>query len=423
MLENILFCMHGAILLLFGVYLSAALSDVRMSRKTALQLFGVCVFCGLLQTGTFLFWGKTMVWKLYPLITHLPLILFLCIAYRRKLMTSLAAVFTVYLCCQPSKWFATLVAYFWPNTTAEYLIRFAVLGLVAVIVLKNFAPFLARLFTMDNRSILLIGIMPTIYYVFDYVTVIYTDLWISNNRIAAEFLPFLYAVVFMTFTVLYYRQYEQKADAERSEKLIRLTTEQQIKEINSLKRAEAEVRLLRHDMRLFLNTLAMHMENGETEKARELIVSYSSIIEGTRVERFCENDTVNYVLSDFAARFRAQKTDFQYTVELEDLQVDEILFSSILSNALDNAFNAQAELAEEKRKIRLLLKTVDGKLLLSVKNPTAKKPVFADGLPLSDKKGHGYGTQSIRYMTERLGGNCQFSVDDKGNSFTLRVII
>lgn len=68
-----------------------------------------------------------------------------------------------------------------------------------------------------------------------------------------------------------------------------------------------------------------------------------------------------------------------------------------------------------------MLKMVEGKLLLSVKNPIKNTPVFSDGLPISNKKGHGYGTQSIRYMTERLGGNCQFSAEE--NVFTLRVIL
>ena len=71
--------------------------------------------------------------------------------------------------------------------------------------------------------------------------------------------------------------------------------------------------------------------------------------------------------------------------------------------------------------IRLMLKQSGGKLLLSVKNPTSKQVTFTNGLPLSDKRGHGYGIQSIRYMTERLGGNCQFS--QQQDTFILRVVL
>ena len=64
---------------------------------------------------------------------------------------------------------------------------------------------------------------------------------------------------------------------------------------------------------------------------------------------------------------------------------------------------------------------MDSKLLLSVKNPTKEVPVFSDGLPLSRKPGHGYGAQSIRYLSERLGGSCQFSYHD--GTFILRVVL
>ena len=68
-----------------------------------------------------------------------------------------------------------------------------------------------------------------------------------------------------------------------------------------------------------------------------------------------------------------------------------------------------------------MLKDSGGKLLLSVKNTFNGTPVFIDGLPTTNKKGHGYGTQSIRYMTEKLGGKCQFSTQD--NIFILRVVL
>ena len=68
-----------------------------------------------------------------------------------------------------------------------------------------------------------------------------------------------------------------------------------------------------------------------------------------------------------------------------------------------------------------MLKKFDGKLLLSVKNPFKDMPSFVDGIPSTDEKGHGYGTQSIRYMTDKLGGKCQFTVQN--NLFVLRVVI
>lgn len=99
-----------------------------------------------------------------------------------------------------------------------------------------------------------------------------------------------------------------------------------------------------------------------------------------------------------------------------------MIFSMILSNALDNAFNAQILLPVQQRRIRLVLKNSNEKLLLQLRNGCAAPPVFVDGLPQSQQgPGHGYGTRSIRFATERLGGNCRFSMED--GDFLLQIIV
>lgn len=421
MMENLLFFVHGALLLLFGISLSAAFAGIRFTKKNTFLFLGLCAFCGGLQLIAYALFTASALWELYPVNTHIPLILFLCIVYRKKVTTAMAAVFTAYLCCQPAKWCGVLAIYITNSTVAEYLARITALLIVSFITLKYLAIYLSEIFNKDTRSVCIFGMMPMIYYLFDYATVIYTDLWTSNNRVIAEFLPFFLGITYMIFCSVYYREYEQKTDAERKEQIIRIMVDRQGKEIEAIKRSEQEVRLLRHDMRLLLSSLAVCIENGEHDKAQEIISSYSSHIEGTKVEYFCKKDAVNYVLSDFAAKCRAKNVVFTYTIEVDEMKTDEILFSSILSNALDNALNAQEGLGEGMRNIRLMLKTDHGKLLLSVENPTADSPAFADGLPITTRKGHGYGAQSIRYMTERLGGNCQFTMQD--NTFIVRVVI
>ena len=86
---------------------------------------------------------------------------------------------------------------------------------------------------------------------------------------------------------------------------------------------------------------------------------------------------------------------------------------------MDNALNAQD--GQDEGDIRLLLKNSNGKTLLCVKNTFRKAPLFRNGIPASFREGHGYGVQSILYITEKLGGNCQFTIED--NWFILRVVV
>ena len=422
MVDIILFFIHYALILLFGVVLSFTFCSISFaSGKNFLSVGILFTVCGILQLAAYLYLGEEVVWEIYPLITHLPVILFLFLRYRKRIITILSAVTTAYLCCQPAKWIGLMVMALTHSDTTELIFRILTLIVVGFIARKYIAPYISKLFEKDFVSICIFGSIPIFYYLFDYVTAVYTYLWHENSQLTIEFLPFALCVFFMVFCVVYYKEYERKADAERRAQLIRISAQQQAAQIEAVKRTEQELRIIRHDMRLLLNTVAMYIENGDHDSVKEIIASYTSRIEGTKLNHFCCNDMVNYVLSDFAEKCKNSGIPFQCNVEIDQLDTDEMLFSSILSTALDNALNAQKVLPDSRKNIKVMLKNMDGKLLLSVKNTILKAPVFADGLPVATRKGHGYGTQSIRYVTEQLGGNWQFSVQD--GWFILRIVL
>ncbi len=421
MTESIMVLIHGFIVLLFGVFLSASFANISFSKKNISVILLFCLLLGGIQGVLQLVFSEPVIWKIYPFIAHLPLILFLVFFFKKRPVTALVSVFTAYLFCQPAKWFGVLSYAISDNKVVEYCVRIAVLICVFIVALKFLSHSFSEIFNKDIKSVCIFAIVPITYYLFDYSTVVYTSIWLDNNRIAAEFLPFFLCVTFTVFCIVYYKEYEKKSDAERNEQITRITVEQQAKELEAIKRSEHEIRMLRHDLRLFLSTLAVCVDTDDKATARDMITSYSEQVDRTKPKRFCANDTVNYVLADFDAKCEANEIKFNHSIGVDYISTSEIMFSSILSNALDNALHAVCELPKEQRTVSLMLKAANGKLLLSIKNPINKKPVFSNGLPMSTKKGHGYGTQSIRYMAEKLGGNCQFTSNDE--FFITRVII
>ena len=421
MMENLLYFTHYGLLLLFGVVLSLIFAGVRLDWKVLLHMLAVFALSALMQMVLLARLGEDTVWKLYPLITHIPIAALLVLVYRRRISTAVAAVTTAYLCCQISKWLGLLAYSLTGDTLAETMVRIVMLVLSFFLVRHYLAPPAAKLYTKDDRSVWIFGTVPLVYYLFDYITGVYSELLTSNHRTTVEFLPFVLCLTHLVFCSVYYKEYEQKADLERKDQMIHFTAEQQARELAALKRSYQELQILRHDMRLLLNNLTMCMYQDDKQTAEKLIESYLEAINRTAVIRYCQSDAVNYVLSDLTARCQEQNVKLQVTVQIGQDLPDEAMFCSILANAFDNALNAQKQLPEEKRSIRLMLKTTNGKLLLSLKNACGKPPVFAEGLPLATKAGHGYGTQSIRFLTERLGGNCRFSME--GDTFILRVIL
>lgn len=423
MTDTILFFLHHSLNLLWGVFLSAAFCGVRFTRRNVIIVSSIFAACGISQLSALIFSNGTesMVWKLYPLVVHLPLIVLLCVIFKKKPLTSLASVSLAYLCCQPSKWFGLFTESLVENSSVVWCVKIVVAICVTGVILRCFSSYISIIFNKDTRSVLIFSSVPLIYYIFDYIVGVYTDLWVSHYRLAAEFLSFSLCIFFMLFCIVYYKEYERKIEAENKEQIIRISAEQQAKEVETIKKSNLETSLMRHDMRLMLSNLALCIEQNDKEQALKTISGFVKQVEAASLHRYCKNDTINYILTDIETKCKQQEVDFCASVEIEDLPVDEILFSSIISNALDNALNAQTQLPAEERRIKLMLKDSDDKLLLSVKNTFKDVPVFVDGLPTTNKSGHGYGTQSIRYMTEKLGGKCQFAM--QSNMFVLRVVI
>lgn len=421
MMEQIIYFLYYGLVLIVGTGMAAIFAGLNKQSRHLWVFIPLVLLCGGLQLIIFFTLGEQLVWRLYPFIAHLPVGLTIGVLWHKRAITVMAAVTTSYFCLQLSKWSKAIVQAITNNEMVGQIARIVVMLVVSFFIMRYLASYLAELFSKDNRSVLIFGSVPMAFYVFDYLASVYTDIWFMQAKTTVELMAFFLCAVYLFFCLVYYREYEQKVRAEQKEQIIRFTLRQQEREIEKVKRSEQVTRMLRHDMRHFLRSLALCVKNDEREKALEMIDQYTSIVEDAALRRFCENDTINYVLSDFACRCEASGVAFLHTIEIGCHISEELLVATLLSNALENALNAQKSMPESQRRIALQMRTKEDKLLISVENPFKNRPIFVDDMPVGQIPGHGYGTQSIRYMAERMGGKCMFST--QGKNFVLRVVI
>lgn len=422
MLLTVLGIINFSVLLLFGIYVSGAFLEIEKTRKNnvIMFLFGVALYG--LQIISYRLFGMERAEMIYPLNTHLPLLLLFTLYYKKKVLSSIFAIMSAYLCCQISKWFGVLAFSISQETWIMFTVRIAVTIPVWHIIVHYAAQSVHIILSKSKKTILFFGLLPATYYLFDYIATVYTNLLYSGSQEVFEFLPFILCVAYLFFSVVYVKEYEEKCKAEQQNKLIEIQTNQSIKEITEIKRSEYEISLIRHDMRHFLNNVSTLIENKDYAGAQDYIQKIIEVTDKTAVHKFCDNKMVNMILSSYASRMKDRSIGFDASVVIPAaLPCSELEFTSILSNGLENAINAVSELEEDKRTIRLKLCMKNNKLLLSIDNPYAYAPVFEGGLPVTDAKGHGLGTQSIRYMTAKLNGNCQFAAED--GMFSLRVVL
>ena len=422
MLENILSILHHATTLLFGVYISSAFLGIRMNRKNILILFGFTSAVGAIYVLSFICFGEVITTQIYPLIIHIPLIIFLSLFYKYKPMLSALSVLTAYLCCQISKWVGLVALDMTKQEWVYYSARIVTTVIVFAVLIRFVSNATAQLIQMPVKSLIIFALMPFTYYLFDYITGVYTALLYSGKEVVVEFLGFVLCIAYLLFLLVYFKQYEEKREAQQRNRMMEMQRAQSQKELEAIKRSEYSVSLLRHDMRHFLANISAFIDNDETEKAKEYISEVLQSVDQTTMHKYCKNEIVNMILSSHENEIKANQIELQHSIQIpERLPFSDVDLTSILSNALENAIHAVLPLEAEKRKIVLDLRMNGEKLLISVKNTFAEMPQIVDGMPLSQKAGHGFGTQSIRYITEKMKGNCQFTV--KEDWFIVRVVV
>ena len=157
------------------------------------------------------------------------------------------------------------------------------------------SQYISGLLNKDAKSVYIFGSVPIFYYAINYFLEIKTNFWSISAPMITEFFRFLVCIVFLLFCVVYYKEYEQKADLDLKEQIINISFEQQKKEMELIKEREQEIRISRHDMRLFLNTLIMHIHQDDKDAALKLATTLVSNIEATTIQHYSNNNIVNYI--------------------------------------------------------------------------------------------------------------------------------
>ena len=422
MILGILTYTHNITTMLFGIFLSAFFLGVKQDKKNVLKLLLLAVISGTLYFAMASLLDSTMVDQLYPLLVHVPLLLVLVLYYKFRILPSLISIFTAYLCCQCSNWMGLLALSVTGEEWCYYACRIVVTLVVFWVLCRYVCQTTAMLFAKTDRELLIIGSLPLVYYIFDYATTKFSSLLYTGNRAVPEFLGFAICLAYLFFLLIYFREYEMKSKAEQYNELIRMQLNSFQAEMANTRKSEKKMSILRHDTRHHMAVLRTLIQQGDCEKALEYLNEVSQTYDDTVIKAYCKNEMVNSVLSTYNTRFEDQKIPWDAQVTIgEKIPCSEMMFCAILSNVLENAMHAVQELPQDKRYIELSLSEKAGHLLLMEKNTVRSVPTFADGVPVTERSGHGLGARSIVYYVEKLSGQYQFFMEN--GDFVVRIIL
>lgn len=262
------------------------------------------------------------------------------------------------------------------------------------------------------------------YYGFDYLTRIYTDLLLTGALVAVEFMPFVCSVSYLFFVVRTSREEQTRIRLEQTQAILNLQVKQAVREIAALRESQEKTSAYRHDMRHHMQYLSSCIENGQIRKAQEYIQKIHSTVEAASVTVFCENEAANLIFSTYAKRAEDSGILMQIQARLSRLiPVSETDLCVLLSNALENALHACIKQVEKGQAgvIEVTVREKNRRIFLQIVNSCGEAVVFDDGIPITDIAGHGIGVQSICAIVKHYDGMYSFS--SKDGQFILRVSI
>ena len=418
--------LNDAAVSIFGGLLSASFCGV-LSTKTNRRIFWLSMALMLIPQGAVcFFWNEEFQRQIYPLIVHLPLLILLYILSKKRLWPMIS-ILSAYLFCQMRRWLALLAVVVLPGEELTQKLAELVFTLPLLLILLRFiAPAIRQLMNAPVRTQCQFGLIPALYYGFDYLTRIYTDLLSNGSPVVVEFMPTVCCGAYLVFLLHNSAEERKRSLLQQVQDNLQLQMIQAAREISDLRESQAMTVQYRHDLRHHLQYLLSCVENEQPERAKEYISGIYAELEAQQVRRYCENEAVNLILSAFVKRAERAGIKIDIRGALPNVvSISDNDLCVILSNALENALHACLPIAADGTactvSVEFRFQTQNGRLFLQIINPCRDTVRFEKGIPISDRPGHGIGVQSIRALVARYGGDCQFLLED--GRFILRLFL
>lgn len=415
MMETVFAFSRYFVALLFGATVAVSFAGMARTRKNNLVLGCLTVFLFILQFVCLQIWGMDATIKIYPLLSHLPVAVFIVVYLKRPWLIALTSMFASFLCCQPPRWIGTVAGEVFDSAAMDHAGYIAGALLMYWFLQKYAVQSVRHLMERSVQSCLLFGAMPVVYYLFDYAATVYTNFMYSGARAAVQFMPFATSAFYFVFVLLFYAETQKQASLQRERDILDTQFRLAQTEFASLRQMQQNAANYRHDMRHHFALLQELASKGRLEEMKAYLRTGQSDMDAITPIRFCENETVNLILSAFAARAEQAEILLAIDAKLPDtLPFSDTELCSLLSNALENAIHACENIVDrDKRIIRLRIYAKNNKLCIDIRNRYQTAPVFSQGFPVSSEQGHGFGVKSMVHIVEKHGGICRFAVEDE----------
>lgn len=227
------------------------------------------------------------------------------------------------------------------------------------------------------------------------------------------------AIYIHIFTTLLHQQ--QLYEITEKENILQVQVSSLCSRIDEFTDANETFKKERHDFRHKLRTIATLAENKRYDELRSLADEFADESSEKLVESYCSHTILDAVLSSYLRWAKHKGINVTTKISFPDmLPVNESELATVFANAIENAIHACEKIGSSEGHIEVIVLT-EPCFMLQIRNSFEGIIAFDEkGIPITQKKGHGFGTKSIVAFCEKNNAFYEFKTEDK--DFFLRII-
>ena len=196
---------------------------------------------------------------------------------------------------------------------------------------------------------------------------------------------------------------------------------------DALHQQDEKQKILIHDIRKHLLSIADLSEKGDTKK----IVAYiNQIIQSSDLQysvRICDNNLLNTMLFRIRQQCKISGTSFMTDIRSGCVDfLSEYDMTALFSNLLDNAIDATKNIPDSYIELSVTPHS-DKKIIITMVNSCRSNPFSKNSKQLittkKDKHRHGYGMKSIQRVIDKYNGDSSFYFNEQNYTFHTILIL
>lgn len=256
------------------------------------------------------------------------------------------------------------------------------------------------------------------------VRILYIAPYLARELFACMFLLLLADL--MAIFLLNYLEHQRQAALENT--VLRQNLKLEGEHIEALKAAYAEQRKQTHD---FQNQLAVLQGMAEHHAPQEEFSAYLETILAISFPATIYVSTnrlvVDIVLSQKYSAAKSRGIPFRTILDdLADFPLPDDVLVVVLTNLIDNAFEACEKLPEDKRRVLLKMQNTEDSAILYIENPTLHPVKIRNDRIVTTKPdplAHGYGLKNVCALLDRHNADHAMRYDPAAGVFCFSVQI